>query len=326
MVPNRSSAPSAARYPPAALFDLDRGSSSMTSRPLLGRPHQAIAPRTITEPQWEYSHQLPPVLAASHELFSNYDVVQPQEPVAEIYHAHPSPNQEWAARHAAHIAGDRTVHPVVHSNEFAYAPHDVGMLGVNPHDPPSGPSSHQALTLPTCPSDDAADTLLSTSINAFPSQSPPRFVTQGWIRPGDSNLLPQGVPSASTAPASAAPNSTRTRRAPRKHTTKEEANFQCTVEGCGKFFSRSYNYKSHLETHDDQREYPFPCLVSGCNKKFVRKTDLQRHHQSVHVKERNHRCDYCGRLFARKDTLRRSVDTTSCPAASTLNADTGRLI
>ena len=99
----------------------------------------------------------------------------------------------------------------------------------------------------------------------------------------------------------------RTRRQPRKHTTKEEANFQCEVEGCGKFFSRSYNYKSHLETHDEKREYPFPCPVDGCTKKFVRKTDLQRHHQSVHMKERNHKCDYCGRLFARKDTLRRFV-------------------
>lgn len=99
----------------------------------------------------------------------------------------------------------------------------------------------------------------------------------------------------------------RTRRPSRKHTTKEEANFQCEVKGCGKFFSRSYNYKSHLETHDEKREYPFPCPIDGCTKKFVRKTDLQRHHQSVHMKERNHKCDYCGRLFARKDTLRRQV-------------------
>ncbi|KAK7428760.1 hypothetical protein QQZ08_004685 [Neonectria magnoliae] len=104
---------------------------------------------------------------------------------------------------------------------------------------------------------------------------------------------------------------TRPRRPPRKHTTKEEANFQCEVKGCGKFFSRSYNYKSHLETHDEKREYPFPCPVEGCTKKFVRKTDLQRHHQSVHMKERNHKCDYCGRLFARKDTLRRQVPRVS---------------
>lgn len=91
----------------------------------------------------------------------------------------------------------------------------------------------------------------------------------------------------------------------RKVTTKEEANFQCEVKGCGKYFSRSYNYKAHMETHDEKRAYPFPCQVGDCNKRFVRKTDLQRHHQSVHMKERNHKCDFCGRLFARKDTLRR---------------------
>lgn len=91
----------------------------------------------------------------------------------------------------------------------------------------------------------------------------------------------------------------------RKLTTKEDANFQCHVKGCGKLFGRSYNFKAHMETHDASREYPFPCPLKDCNKKFVRKTDLQRHHQSVHMKQRNHRCDYCSRYFARKDTLRR---------------------
>ncbi|KAK0635093.1 hypothetical protein B0T17DRAFT_502675 [Bombardia bombarda] len=100
----------------------------------------------------------------------------------------------------------------------------------------------------------------------------------------------------------------RPRRPPRRLTTKEEANFQCEVKGCGKLFGRSYNFKAHMETHDEKREYPFPCNVNDCNKKFVRKTDLQRHHQSVHMKERNHKCDYCSRLFARKDTLRRHME------------------
>lgn len=97
------------------------------------------------------------------------------------------------------------------------------------------------------------------------------------------------------------------RKNPRRLTTREEANFQCEIKGCGKLFNRSYNYKAHMETHDDHREYPFSCAVEACDKKFVRKTDLQRHHQSVHTKERNYGCDYCGRLFSRKDTLRRYV-------------------
>ncbi|KAJ6788556.1 hypothetical protein PWT90_06193 [Aphanocladium album] len=88
-------------------------------------------------------------------------------------------------------------------------------------------------------------------------------------------------------------------------TSQQEGNFRCEVGGCGKLFTRSYNYKAHLETHDERREYPFHCSVNGCDKKFARKTDLQRHHQSVHMKERNHGCTFCGRFFARKDTLRR---------------------
>ncbi|KAL2265599.1 hypothetical protein VTJ83DRAFT_6699 [Remersonia thermophila] len=101
---------------------------------------------------------------------------------------------------------------------------------------------------------------------------------------------------------------TRPKRAQRRLTTKEEANFQCEVKGCGKLFSRSYNFKAHMETHDEKREYPFPCQVPDCTKKFVRKTDLQRHHQSVHLRERTHKCDYCSRMFARKDTLRRHME------------------
>ncbi|KAI9744960.1 MAG: hypothetical protein M1818_001887 [Claussenomyces sp. TS43310] len=102
------------------------------------------------------------------------------------------------------------------------------------------------------------------------------------------------------------PSATR-KRTTRKMTTREDANFQCRVRGCGKLFSRSYNFKAHMETHDSGRVYPFPCPVVDCGKKFVRKTDLQRHHQSVHMKERNFQCEYCCRFFARKDTLRRQV-------------------
>ncbi|ROW06458.1 hypothetical protein VMCG_04466 [Cytospora schulzeri] len=139
-----------------------------------------------------------------------------------------------------------------------------------------------------------------------------------WIKPEHYPMDPEelytgpGSQSAAVMFGQEARRSSRTgsrsRRAPRKLTTKEEANFQCEVRGCGKLFSRSYNFKAHMETHDERREYHFPCQVDGCAKKFVRKTDFQRHHQSVHMKERNHKCDYCGRMFARKDTLRRHMD------------------
>jgi hypothetical protein len=90
----------------------------------------------------------------------------------------------------------------------------------------------------------------------------------------------------------------------RRLTPKKDADFQCHVEGCGKLFSRSYNFKAHLETHDKTRKHLFPCSVKDCDKKFEKKTDLERHHQSAHVVQRN-RCEHCSRTFAREDILRR---------------------
>ena len=69
----------------------------------------------------------------------------------------------------------------------------------------------------------------------------------------------------------------------RQRTTPEEATHDCKV--CGKLFKRSYNWKSHMETHNPDRKYPHPCTAmigdQPCTKKFQRKTDLDRHYDSV---------------------------------------------
>lgn len=69
----------------------------------------------------------------------------------------------------------------------------------------------------------------------------------------------------------------------RQRTTPEEATHECRV--CGKLFKRSYNWKSHMQTHNPKRDYPHPCkaMVGNvqCTKKFQRKTDLERHNDSV---------------------------------------------
>lgn len=69
----------------------------------------------------------------------------------------------------------------------------------------------------------------------------------------------------------------------RQRTTPEEATHECQV--CGKLFKRSYNWKSHMETHNPERKYPHPCTAmvgnQPCTKKFQRKTDLDRHYDSV---------------------------------------------
>ena len=69
----------------------------------------------------------------------------------------------------------------------------------------------------------------------------------------------------------------------RQRTTPEDATHECRT--CGKLFKRSYNWKSHLETHNPERKYPHHCTAmigsAPCTKQFQRKTDLDRHHDSV---------------------------------------------
>ena len=57
------------------------------------------------------------------------------------------------------------------------------------------------------------------------------------------------------------------------------ARYLCPI--CGKGFGRTFNYNTHLETHDPHRERPYQCVYSHCRKKFYRPTDLKRHDQSV---------------------------------------------
>ncbi|UPX18982.1 uncharacterized protein EKO05_0009262 [Ascochyta rabiei] len=95
----------------------------------------------------------------------------------------------------------------------------------------------------------------------------------------------------------------RQRRGSRKQTELGQAQYSCLM--CQKGFSRQYNYKQHMLTHDPNRKKDHVCLWDGCGRSFVRRTDLDRHHRSVHLKERSHKCRNCPAGFARKDTCGR---------------------
>ncbi|KAI1845428.1 hypothetical protein JX265_005289 [Neoarthrinium moseri] len=267
------------------------------------------------------SADIPNILSGDYNTFANYDpALSAPYTTHDIYssiHAHApavSLDSQSLSRTLSH-SSDLSSRPsyTTYSHCDSPQPH-VKMEGASeypdPSDVPRYPSPHLGTALPVEVGGYSSAASSSGYLSDAPSSSWPKS-EYGPLEPDafgtGSNMAAPSLIQGRQPYKIRGPHHQRTKQ-PRRLTTKEEANYQCEVKGCGKLFSRSYNYKAHLETHDENREYPFPCAVSGCSKKFVRKTDLQRHHQSVHMKEKNHRCDFCSRLFARKDTLRRHME------------------
>lgn len=69
----------------------------------------------------------------------------------------------------------------------------------------------------------------------------------------------------------------------RQKTTYEAARYICGF--CGKPFTRSFNFNTHMETHDPNRKKPYQCKYPTCFKTFYRPTDLKRHDQSVSLNQ-----------------------------------------
>lgn len=258
---------------------------------------------------------MPSVPSSGYDSYEAYDAAPPQPYGHEIYQAHHVQAHTGATPRSTDASSRFTVsYPSVPPVSDP-VPSTIKMEHVADYS--------QGLEIPHYPSPGPTHTVYANDTGSYASSAP------GYLSGGQSWWRTSGYSPAADPDhyrGDAVVNSpfiqntgrpyrgVRPRRTPRRLTTREEANFQCEVKGCGKLFSRSYNFKAHMETHDEKREYPFPCLAADCNKKFVRKTDLQRHHQSVHMKERNHKCDYCGRPFARKDTLTRSVGSQVAPS------------
>lgn len=291
---------------------------------------------TATQAEWSPASVLHPALTTAsmaNVLAAEYDTLAPYDgPISASYH-----NEVYTARGqhspAATLPVTRSPVPSIARVALPYPPlsdSSPASPGLRPEDISS--EYGQGLEGSQYPSASLASTSYPAGMgsgHSLPHLGPPpaahpnteyarEAALAPWDRPEQREGEPEqlypgaGIQSPALLPVrqeartvSLVSERERPRQAPRKLTTKEEANFQCDVKGCGKFFSRSYNFKAHMETHRERREYPFPCLIGDCTKKFVRKTDLQRHHQSVHMKERNHGCEHCGRMFARRDTLKR---------------------
>ncbi|KAF9260019.1 hypothetical protein L218DRAFT_873193 [Marasmius fiardii PR-910] len=87
---------------------------------------------------------------------------------------------------------------------------------------------------------------------------------------------------------------------------KQEATFHCPVPGCGSTFTRSFNLKGHIRSHNEEK--PFVCHWPGCGKGFARQHDCKRHEQ-LHTNYRPFTCEGCQKPFARMDALNRHCES-----------------
>ncbi|KAL7624446.1 hypothetical protein AAE478_006011 [Parahypoxylon ruwenzoriense] len=252
----------------------------------------------------------PNIMSADYDPFAHYEPSMHTPYGHEFYSSHQAQASVLSSSTPPPLSSSTSRSPDISSRHAFSYPHSVSpiprvkMEGVGAADYTSGaelsqyPSPRSAHALPLEPSSYGSTAGSTGYLSDVASGT--------WPKSEYPSLEPDSYYAGPGSAAAAFPQDRRQlrvpraqRRQPRKMTTKEEANYQCEVKGCGKLFSRSYNYKAHMDTHDEKREYPFPCTVPDCNKKFVRKTDLQRHNQSVHMKEKNHRHmeDGCSKRF-----------------------------
>ncbi|EIN09927.1 hypothetical protein PUNSTDRAFT_133700 [Punctularia strigosozonata HHB-11173 SS5] len=71
---------------------------------------------------------------------------------------------------------------------------------------------------------------------------------------------------------------------------KVDAAFICPVVGCGSTFTRHFNLKGHMRSHNEEK--PFKCKWPGCQKSFARQHDCKRH-ENLHLNIRPFTCEGC---------------------------------
>jgi len=81
--------------------------------------------------------------------------------------------------------------------------------------------------------------------------------------------------------------------------------YQCHL--CYKEFTRPFNLKSHLRSHNGER--PYACDFPGCHLAFTRLHD-QKRHQKTHCRP-DYICEDCGRGFHRPDAYHRHRSTSA---------------
>lgn len=111
--------------------------------------------------------------------------------------------------------------------------------------------------------------------------------TSGWSGTGSENITLESKTTEATKQA-----------ARRRRKDPNNAKFAC--EYCGETFTRAYNLKGHIRSHEGSK--PFVCET--CGKGFARRHDLKRH-ELLHTGVKKYACEACQTPFVRLDALQR---------------------
>ncbi len=257
--------------------------SSVNTLPPSPQPSDSWSHSSMMEQDFPPSSQPPDISSAAYDPFSGFStafntgMVSGHSPEAPgLVYCHTPPSTNLPSSHRSSVSSSYTpIEAYAHNGPgFRYTP-TVKVEDANEWYPPlgNGPIIHGALT---------THGLSNYSNDISPASAAP--TADEWPKPA----LPVYPPGLHDTDETQIPkfsilqSDVRTKKK-RQRTTPEEATHECRV--CGKLFKRSYNWKSHLETHNPDRKYPHPCThVAGdtpCAKKFQRKTDLDRHVDSV---------------------------------------------
>ncbi|KAL8781874.1 MAG: hypothetical protein Q9213_005815 [Squamulea squamosa] len=297
---------------------LQQSQSGVQQLPPSPQPSDGWSHPSMMEQDFSQSTQPPDIFSAAYDPFSGFSASpntgmisgsSPEAPGLVYCQTPPSTN---LPSHRSSVSSSYTpTEAYSRHGDFTYTPR-VKVEDASEWYPTAGNEHALQRNLTT-------QCLSPYSAGVSPATGDDVYRNAEWPKPGGPaypidlhhNNEDHGVPQAGSAPILPSVNRIKKKR---QRTTPEEATHECRV--CGKLFKRSYNWKSHMETHNPNREYPHPCTATvgdtPCTKKFQRKTDLDRHYDSVHLKARNHKCNLCGNRFARRDTLRRHTED-GCP-------------